>query len=115
MIGNLLDKWRESALVAQAAGYSGLAEGKCECADELEAALPKWTRITNDPETLPPAGRPIMTIQVSWDGAWYEQNILTPLLTHWMYDKDLPASDRAVGTYWRPLCGIDYPPEQGND
>jgi hypothetical protein len=35
----LPDKWQMSAAIAQRAGYSGLAEGKCECADELEAAL----------------------------------------------------------------------------
>jgi hypothetical protein len=32
-------KWRKTAMIANQAGYSGLAEGKMECADELEQAL----------------------------------------------------------------------------
>jgi len=81
--------------------------------DQLEAALPKWVKITDDPDTLPPPNKRIMTTSLLCDGEWSEQHIFEPIPTHWIYDVDHIARDYLIGTHWRPLCSIDYPPDTG--
>ena len=103
-----------SAVLCDYAGKRGFINSMtAHISTYIEAALAEyeWTEITDDPGTLPPAGIPIMTIHMSWDGAWHEQNVFTPLPTHWMYDTDHVASDRMIGTWWRKLGPLDRPPK----
>jgi hypothetical protein len=68
------------------------------CAQILEAALPVWTRITEDEATWQPSGVYVMTWYSCWECArTYRRN---------SFGKPI------VGGYWRQLCDLDYPPEQ---
>lgn len=73
------------------------------CADELEAALPVWTKITDDPDTWPEDGM-YLWVYGDLNGAWI----------HATYDVAMmrTIADMVQHTCWRPLCSIDYPPEQ---
>jgi len=112
-INKLPDEWRDESkdAVKQDELNRMYSAALNQAATELRSALPKWTRITDDPSTFPAPNKPIMTTSVLCDGEWSEQHIFTPISTHWMYDIDHVARDRLIGTYWRPLCSIDYPPE----
>ena len=73
------------------------------CANQLEAALPKWTKITDDPAT--------------WPEDWQQVLIFYP-------EKEFPDHKKYyigefvrqagghIGSYWRPLCSLDTPPEE---
>ena len=71
----------------------------CECAAELRAALPKWTRITDDEATWPIAGSRYFRMV---DGC------LTDCLA--------PKEGFTICPYWiiewRPACGFDNPPPE---
>ena len=73
-----------------------------DCADKLEAALPKWTRVTDDPDT------------------WPENNNSTILVAEFITigrqiytweSCNLRGNNNLFPIYWRPLCDLDHPPE----
>lgn len=64
-------------------------------ADQLAQTIPVWTRITEDESTWP----------ALWeDVVWYNDKDDDHEITHMNFDVD-------EMTHWRPLCDIDYPPE----
>ena len=73
------------------------------CADELEAALPKWTKITDEDITEDPIilyGERGSISYTSESDLFSGAPLSGPWLRHCGY------------THWRPLCDLDYPPEQ---
>ena len=109
-IRTLPDKWRsdEDENGQEFAPWlNGLA-----CAKELEAALPKWTKITDDPDTWPP----VMNENLPIEGMFVAQpectadHEYTPTFT-WFDEDDMISAGDWIGTWWRPLCDLDYPPE----
>ena len=96
-ITKLADKWRKGTFTKKVpdGGY-GFFSGKRHCAQELESALPVWTRLTGDEATWPPhRGVFYMVYDETGDGDLFT------------------AHGRSIlpGEYWRPLCDLDYPPE----
>ena len=75
---------------------SGHLDGLHDAANGLEAAMPKWTQITDDPDTWPKNGQ---TILINRYGR--------PAVTD--FNRHMSTSN---GTNWRPLIDLDYPPEQ---
>jgi len=105
-ITKLPDRWRTGKPVRdderyEIQGYDAYSSE--ECADQLEAALPKWTEITDDPTTWPKAG--------VWVIIFRSQFPCTTTINHeWLERGDY------VGNYWRPLIpGLDTPPQEDND
>lgn len=82
-------------------------KGLDDCADQLDAALPKWTKITDDPETWPKEGQHFMRSEYakSFEG-WSIPESDTFCTETFKYDYVM-----FVGDMWRPLCSIDYPPK----
>ena len=72
------------------------------CADQLEAALPTWTKITDSPDTWPDDGTYLWA---------YGSNTCDYL--HATYDVCMMrvVADMVKHVYWRSLCDLDYPPE----
>jgi len=73
-----------------------------ECADDLEAALPKWTKITDDPDTWPEDGQRVIhtVVAIRRDYTYASDFYDVGAIRHW------------IGRVWRPFCDLDYPPEQ---
>ena len=96
-ITKLPEKWRryENAYAIAEAAYLVLA-------NELEDALPVWTRITDDPDTWPKTERGLffMLAGLEDDGEKV-----------WQVITDFLDNDYDGCTHWRPLCDIDYPPD----
>ena len=103
-ITKLADDWRKKAGEAHHAGMIAppllIAN---TCARELEAALPKWTEITDDPDTWPDRLKRVVFSFSSESHCWIA----------FMHKN--PMEDGLVTCYWRPLCDLDYPPEQSNE
>ena len=110
MITKLADKWRDYRC-----GYTDkeLTEyGKArvgvfdELANQLTAALPVWTRITDDEDTWPemPNARFFMLA-----GKEHDDKRVWQVITDAIYDG---YNEYDGATHWRPLCDIDYPPEE---
>jgi hypothetical protein len=104
-ITKLANKWRDESNIAFENHGEGAAECVQECADELESALPKWTRITDDPATWPEAGQKVFFCDFidSDDNEDVRGVTCFPnkeFVSQW------------IGDYWRPLTDLDYPPEQ---
>lgn len=79
------------------------------CADQLETALPVWTKITEDEATWPPKGTRVLTHRIYRDGSGgtgIEKRLREGLYQNVLY------SSRYSKTHWRLLCDLDYPPEQ---
>ena len=99
MITKLAEKWRTDV-----ARYSW-QKAVNYCADELEVALPTWTRITDDPDTWPEANQTCL---------FFRQPNSVP--QHWGVSIDCYPEGNTEFLheydYWRPLCDLDYPPEQ---
>lgn len=80
------------------------------CADKLEAALPVWTKmVAGDPSTWPKNGQTVMCAK--WADSWRYAG------WHFCSSNDVPnwAVKPIEGIdYWRPLCDLDFPPEQEN-
>ena len=96
-ITKLPDEWRDRCPKG-----SGWFKFVHECADQLEAALPKWTRVTDDPDT------------------WPENNNSTILVAEFITigrqiytweSCNLRGNNNLFPIYWRPLCDLDHPPE----
>ena len=98
MITKLLDKWRR---------LNDKFEGRWSahrCAKELETSLPVWTKIT-DISQLEPDGYYFCTWKVG-DNKWLHSGYETG---------SIEAIISIVGSiFCRPLCDLDYPPEQDN-
>ena len=97
-ITKLPDKWRQKRRSELDATNFDLYE-LADCADELEQALPKWTRITEEPDTWPEDETTVFLSYIANGKRSFEM---------WGF-KD---SDNLMlmGDYWRPLCDLDYPP-----
>ncbi len=93
-ITKLPDKWRK-----QSKTKSDVLDNISWCADELEAALPKWTKITDDPKTWPEKLDRVVFSFSSESHCWIA------------FMQRNPAEDGLLTCYWRPLCSVDYPPE----
>ena len=95
----LIDKWQDRK--------SELAFGaSCLCASELQAYIDGlWTQITDDPDTWPDEGNKIlMRVNYSGDSCMHQQ------LEQWVWtDEYMP---EFIGSYYRPLCDLDYPPPE---
>ncbi len=93
-ITKLADKWRCGSTAFR---YMSTKEILCACADALEDAIPKWTKITEDESTWPDAD-------------------MFPVLIVWQQDSSVHVHEAhntaEIGDKWRPLCSIDYPPEE---
>lgn len=93
-IRDLPDKWRDDE---ENIGGVNFFRSGYDCAKELQAALPQWTRITENEATWPAE---------DWDTVvWYsdEDN------SHAM--GPIPFVDVGRFTHWRPLVDIDFPPD----
>ena len=99
-ITKLPDKWR-----VDYAGSIFIRKGVAiNLLCELEAALPKWTKITDDPMTLP-----------NYCGTWVmTYSKYNGRISMGFADTDHVRSRPKMykGISWRPLCDLDYPPEQ---
>ena len=91
----LIKKWRKR-------GKKNAARIHYKYADELRAALPVWTKITDDPDTWPEDGNYLWAYR-SVDGDWLHATFEVSMMR--------VVADMAVDTRWRPLADIDYPPE----
>ena len=94
-ITKLPDEW-----IAQYGGFPDLHTR--ECAEELEQALPVWTRITEDESTWP-EGLVIVSSK-NMDGEM-DAYIGKPC------DDYSYVAKLSMTVHWRPLCSIDTPPE----
>ena len=75
-----------------------------DCANELEAILPKWTRITEDEDTWPEGLSFIAGKKMSGEWDYSIRNPSGETFHH--------VAKHCLEVYWRPLCDLDYPPEQ---
>ena len=62
-------------------------------------ALPKWTKITDDPETWPEDNDEIL--------------VICPIIGESFMTWHPVIARLHGGAWWRPLCSIDYPPTDG--
>jgi hypothetical protein len=68
---------------------------------EIDRALPKWNQITDDSDTWPDDMQEV----------WFEpRNKCSYLIA---CSKHLYAM--YIGCWWRPTCGIDFPPKDDNE
>jgi len=71
---------------------------------DLEAVMPVWTKITDDPDTWPEDGNYLWAYRsVGVGGGWLHATFEVSMMR--------VIADMAVDTRWRPLTDIDYPPE----
>ena len=105
MIRELIEKWRENEVYIHASEnadiYLGGKHARNICADELQAALPTWTRITDDESTWPEKGQDVLIYLGSGfleKGGW---GVSPNNMQHYI--------DR--GYYWRSTCDLDTPPK----
>ena len=97
----LIDKWRKTADVFEADGDNMPTHATYRAnANELEAALPQWTRITDNPDTWPDKDDSVLL---------YTGNQQYERFDKWGNYSSIEMDE--VGCWWRPLCSIDYPPE----
>jgi len=76
-----------------------------ECAELLEAALPTWTLITDNPDTWPDG--PAI---VACKGC---PELLDFTDDGWLIAEHYPFG--IIGLSWRPLCSLDYPPSKPHE
>ena len=100
MITKLADKWRKEAKnhIEEDEANRMYSAALNQAATDLWADLPTWTRITDDPDTWPE-----MAQEVIWTGKLTSRPNIS---TFFGFDADW------YRIYWRPLCDLDYPPEQ---
>ena len=72
--------------------------------EELEAALPKWTKMTDDPNTWPPCFIDVLVQYKHFVGS-------NTSVKSYNFPGALGIKDY-MGDWWRPLCDLDYPPEE---
>ena len=95
-IRDLPDKWRERYA-------KGRIVGQLRFADELQAELPTWTKITDSEDTWPEDEHYILMLM---DGK------RIPSIKQWYSPADEPPIGN-LNAHWRPLIDLDYPPETG--
>ena len=95
-ITKLPDKWRKNAVDgSEVKVISNEIYVTNILANELEAALPVWTKITDNPNSWPEVEAEVALEDIGW--------IVWP---------DLYGTYKVYHTlHWRPLCDLDYPPE----
>ena len=94
----LPDEWREEEQSINDP-HDPYSHALSNCADELEAALPKWTKITDDPKTWPNDGD--WGFFKTWK--WYG--------VHTWFNDEYDNFPKEPAAWWRPLCSLDFPPE----
>ncbi|MBT8449129.1 MAG: hypothetical protein KJO69_05540 [Gammaproteobacteria bacterium] len=98
-ITELTSKWRDRDVENPRKPLIGVgcSIGLKAAAAELEAALPKWTRITEDQSTWPENGALIV-----YTTKGFPHSLVCTF------------TGGSVGymTAWRPLCDLDFPPEE---
>ena len=101
-ITKLPDKWLDDF------GRGGIPFPLQDAIDELREALPTWTRITDEPDTWPEEKTPFVIL-----GASNEFSIIRADVTHRTIRHEIGRKWQPfwMGAWWRPLCSIDYPPE----
>jgi len=75
--------------------------GAFNCAKDLEAALPVWTRITEDESTWPEDGQNIL---------YKTKRFIPPVGTTYRSNGKGMTPHYIVA--WRPLCDLDTPPDE---
>ena len=99
----LPDKWRKPT----GSTDNDYDKGQNYCAAELEAALPTWTKITDDPDSKPPKNVPVLVADPR-DGAPF----VNTFNGDWCLYRD-DYSGVYIGSSWRPLIrGIDTPEDE---
>jgi len=103
-ITKLPDQWREDAVEASEKDMiaSGLVVASV-LATELEAALPVWTKITDDPDTWPKVDS-VSMMHSRTKGTIIKENGVE------IYDFFM--LEYGDITHWRPLTDLDYPPTE---
>ena len=98
------DKPTTAELITMLREFDCHADVRNLAADRLEAAAPpKWTKITDDPDTWPEDGETVMLVKPdNMFPVWFE-----PIVRTWH-----GVQSHNKRSYWRPLCDLDYPPEQ---
>ena len=91
----LPDKWRNQTINPNMDEF--------DCAAQLEAALPVWTKITKDKSTQPEEGSRNMFASPGGNFRSY------PWCDEWNSTCGIPYSQ--LNVYWRPMCSIDFPQE----
>ena len=105
-ITKLPDKWCEPAPFMDGAGALSLGynKGRRDCAMDIISALPKWTKLTDDPETWPDDDAQVLVSEEPLK----DSAIMPESMSGWMavdgYQTEWVA-------WWRPLCDLDRPPE----
>ena len=91
-ITKLPDRWRDAAERVNLRGQIFDT-----CATELSAALPVWTKITDNPETWPPSDKRVFSFheRLSYGPHTYHQTKVGPSFEF---------------THWRHMCSLDRPP-----
>ena len=109
-ITKLSDKWRSDE-DENGQEFSPWLNGLA-CAKELADALPVWIKITDDPATWPES-RSDFLLQRGKHWALEHQTFFTPEFYPFNErpDSKFNRKDVPVGGHWRPLCSVDYPPE----
>ena len=105
MIRGLADTLRNIANEISDVGHAGWPNALNDIADDLEAALPIWTEITEDSETVPDPEQDILFQSAS--GGLFTAT-MPPRIIGYEFDR------LKKGVWWRPLCDLDYPPEKGS-
>ena len=116
-ITKLPDKWCEPAPFMDGAGALSLGynKGRRDCAMDIISALPKWTKISDDPDTWPPImneNLPIKGMFVAQPESTAEHEYI-PTFT-WFDEDDMIGAGDWIGTWWRPLCDLDCPPKDSS-
>ena len=100
-IRGLIDEWSAAAAFDFTEGNDVSGIAYTDCAKKLEAALPTWTKITDDPDTWPEDEQDIL------------RHIGAGQLKAGLWQVPTDKVRHHIGTSWRPLCDLDYPPETG--
>jgi len=88
---------------------AGAYDAYADAANAIEAALPEWTKITADPDTWPPIGPAFIAQPENTKKYTYD-----PVFTSFD-EQDTQNINGWIDAWWRPLCSLDYPPDQQPD
>jgi len=105
-ITTLPRQWRENTKNMHFTGARAAIQEAENCAFDLERMLPKWTTITDDPDTWPEDEQRVLHT------VYRSRSIRTDACISVFYT--IGAIRHWQGRSWRPLCSIDCPPIQEN-
>ena len=96
----LIKKWRKR-------GKKNAARIHYKYADELRAALPVWTKITDDLGSMPKEATHEYAVFYNFENGRgrlyvYKTSHALAMYSGW----------KTFASHWRPITDIDYPPEQ---